>query len=300
MKNILSLISVSLTLLPSFYLSQFKIKEQKTYNSNKKVYVKKTKTAVNGIVYGDYKLNKNKKVYFELNYINGTQNGVSKFWDKKTGQILWEYSYLNGKFDGAHKKWEKGKLKHIQYYKNGNLYKSCFDFYNNNQPAYCKMYNNDNVVVKRLGWFQDGQQSYETIFKNGEEISVTKWLKNGCKMKTNFQTNKTLYWDADGNTCDGKEANFPGGEKKLYEYLNENINYPKIAKMLSEQGKVFVEFVVLEDGNIIDTKVIKGVSLELDNEAKRVVKNMPNWIPGQVCSNNIKQTYVLPISFKID
>ena len=92
---------------------------------------------------------------------------------------------------------------------------------------------------------------------------------------------------------------FVGGDKALYEYLSNNIKYPKREKQIGIEGKVYVEFVVGKKGEITDVKIKRGVSEALDAEAIRVIKSMPNWLPGKQNGRAVKVIYVMPISFKI-
>ncbi len=92
---------------------------------------------------------------------------------------------------------------------------------------------------------------------------------------------------------------FVGGNKALYEYLSNNIKYPKREKQIGVEGKVYVEFVVGKKGEITDVKIKKGVNEALDAEAIRVIKSMPNWLPGKQNGRAVKVIYVMPISFKI-
>ena len=96
-----------------------------------------------------------------------------------------------------------------------------------------------------------------------------------------------------------QEASFPGGMKALMKYLSTNIKYPEAAINISIQGKVYIQFVVLKTGAISDVNVLRGVSKELDDEAKRVVRMMPNWIPA--IQNNVKvnSRVTIPINFKL-
>ena len=93
---------------------------------------------------------------------------------------------------------------------------------------------------------------------------------------------------------------FIGGVGKLYEYLGNNIVYPEQAKDFSIQGKVFVQFVIWKDGTIKEVKVVKGAHKLLNNEALRVVKNMPKWKPGKQRGINVNARFTLPIKFRIN
>lgn len=96
-------------------------------------------------------------------------------------------------------------------------------------------------------------------------------------------------------------AEFLGGMTALRDYLMKNVKYPAIAKDAGIQGKCYLRFVVNTDGSVSDVKVLRGVSdcPECDQEALRVVKNMPNWIPGKINGKVVKMYYNLPISFKL-
>jgi len=90
---------------------------------------------------------------------------------------------------------------------------------------------------------------------------------------------------------------FPGGQKKLFEYLGKNIKFPPAAKANGISGKVYVNFTVGKDGKIGDVKVLRGVHDLLDKEAVRVVKSFPNWKPGKQRGKAVKVSYNLPINF---
>jgi protein TonB len=92
---------------------------------------------------------------------------------------------------------------------------------------------------------------------------------------------------------------FPGGDKKLFKFLKKNIKYPKEARRKEIEGRVYISFVIDEQGMVQDVRVIKGVSPELDEEAVRVVKLMPKWTPGSQKGKPIKVQYTLPIIFHL-
>ncbi len=67
----------------------------------------------------------------------------------------------------------------------------------------------------------------------------------------------------------------------------------------NEIGKVFVSFVVEKDGSIQNVKVEKGVSSILDEEAMRVVRNMPKWTPAMKDGKEVRTSLTLPIVFHL-
>ena len=92
---------------------------------------------------------------------------------------------------------------------------------------------------------------------------------------------------------------FPGGEADMYKFITSNIKYPEEAKELGIQGKVFVNFVVEPDGSISGVKIMRGIGGGCDEEAIRVVKAMPKWIPGKQRGVPVRVYFNLPIKFTL-
>jgi len=97
-----------------------------------------------------------------------------------------------------------------------------------------------------------------------------------------------------------KEAEFPGGAAALQSYIVNNIQYPETSIDMDEQGKVYLSFVVGADGSISKVSVERGVSPDLDREAKRVVRSMPKWIPGEAEGKKVATRCRLPIVFTLN
>jgi|GEM_PF-506921 TonB family protein len=92
---------------------------------------------------------------------------------------------------------------------------------------------------------------------------------------------------------------FPGGDEKLLNYLAQNIHYPAIAKKAAIQGRVLVNFTVTKSGKVKDVTVLKGIGGGCDEEAMRVVKSFPKWIPGKLKGVPVDVSFTLPIIFKL-
>ncbi len=93
---------------------------------------------------------------------------------------------------------------------------------------------------------------------------------------------------------------FPGGESARIKYLNENIKYPQMARESGIQGRVFVTFVVEKDGKVTDVRVLRGIGGGCDEEAVRVIKNMPNWNAGKQRGKPVRVQFNMPILFKLN
>jgi TonB family protein len=92
---------------------------------------------------------------------------------------------------------------------------------------------------------------------------------------------------------------FPGGEAEMMKFLQSNIQYPVNAAKNNVEGRVILQFVVEKDGQIGEVKVVRSVDPELDAEALRVVKLLPNFIPGRQDGKPVAVWYTIPISFKL-
>lgn len=93
---------------------------------------------------------------------------------------------------------------------------------------------------------------------------------------------------------------FPGGEMALFKFLNDNVKYPVIAKENGIQGTAIVSFVVNTDGSIVDVEIEKASGdASLDKEARRVIKCMPNWIPGRNEGKVVRVKYTVPVNFRL-
>ncbi len=93
---------------------------------------------------------------------------------------------------------------------------------------------------------------------------------------------------------------FPGGMGALMTYLATHIKYPPLAKESGIQGRVFINFVVEPDGSIDHVKILRGIGGGCDEEAVRVVKNMPKWIPGKQRGKPVRVSFNLPVKFTLE
>lgn len=95
------------------------------------------------------------------------------------------------------------------------------------------------------------------------------------------------------------EAEFPGGAGEMMSWIGNNVVYPEISIQMEEQGKVYLSFIVEKDGSITGINVEKSVSTELDREAKRLLRNMPSWTPGEIAGKRVRTRCRLPIVFTL-
>ena len=155
------------------------------------------------------------------------------------------------------------------------------------------------ILVTTKKWANGNDATFEIIsslkktIKDTSTIIEKKTLVNldSTKIKPEFE----IYEIVD------KSAEFPGGIAELMKYIQNNIQYPNLAEEKRIVGKCFLKFVVLADGTIGEIKLLKGVPncKECDNEAIKLVQNMPNWTPAKVGNKFVNSWYTLPLSFTI-
>ena len=98
----------------------------------------------------------------------------------------------------------------------------------------------------------------------------------------------------------GHMPSFPGGDVALMKFIKDNMIYPYEALKNRIEGKVIIQFVVTKTGKVGKVKVVRSVNKELDQEAVRLIKMLPDFSPGR---NNVGEPvnvwYILPVIFKL-
>lgn len=92
---------------------------------------------------------------------------------------------------------------------------------------------------------------------------------------------------------------FPGGIDELLQFINDNMKYPTKAQTEGIQGRVTVQFIVDENGCIIEPNIVRSVEPSLDKEALRIIKMLPQWKPGTLKGKAVKVKYTVPVVFKL-
>ena len=121
----------------------------------------------------------------------------------------------------------------------------------------------------------------EKVFDNAEEASKTSIAKNEA-----FDVVEQM-------------PVFPGGQQALMAFLANTIKYPEQAQKEGIQGRVIVQFIVNENGQVGDVTLARGVDASLDAEAIRVVKEMPKWTPGKMNGEDVAVKYTIPVNFAL-
>ena len=138
------------------------------------------------------------------------------------------------------------------------------------------------------------------------------YFYNGVNIDGGYLKGSGVYYDNNGQYLFPvleTEAEFPGGNKVLTEWIKSNMQYPKECVENKIEGRAFVRFVVKKDGSIDNVEILKSSrNSELDQEALRLMndEDMPQWIPAKQFSESdgkyikVDSRFVMPIVFKLN
>ncbi|HNS18657.1 MAG TPA: energy transducer TonB [Bacteroidales bacterium] len=96
-----------------------------------------------------------------------------------------------------------------------------------------------------------------------------------------------------------ESPSFPGGEEARIRFLQENIEYPQMARESGIQGTVYMTFVVEPSGSVSAVRVLRGIGGGCDEEAIRVIQKMPRWNPGKQRGKPVRVQFTMPIKFTL-
>jgi periplasmic protein TonB len=157
---------------------------------------------------------------------------------------------------------------------------------------------------------KDEEVKEEDELKSQDEIKNAKGIISIADVKGNDDINGKDIADVKASVTQVVEEKvydvieqmpiFPGGEGELLSYISKNLKYPVIAAENGIQGKVILRFVVNKSGKVDKVEVLRTLDTACDKEAVRVVKSLPDFIPGKQNGANVSVWYTLPITFKLE
>lgn len=104
-------------------------------------------------------------------------------------------------------------------------------------------------------------------------------------------------FDACAEVEGGNQEKVACANKKLLQYVGSQVNYPNIARENNIEGLVVIQFIVEKDGSISNAKIARDIGGGCGTEALRVVKKMPNWVPGRQRNKLVRVKFSLPVKF---
>jgi len=309
-----------------------KTSQKKAFYYQKKVKVNKELVyseiyTMKGVIYQKgYYQSKDSKIrdgQFETFYPDGSLHQEGKYLnDVQVG--LWTIYYPTGEkksYGNYNAEGEKdsiwislhknGKVKSSGQYLKGERIGEWVGFFDDGDKEFVKHYNEDGKLHGAYLYYGLEKMVYDTgMYENGDKIGEWRYYFNSGKPSAVVTYEKgeavnATYWNEDGKEVNAKkqvvnqDATFPGGESEMYAFLGKSLRYPPDARDNDIQGRLYASFIIDENGEIIDIKILRGLYPSIDNEAIRVIKSMPNWLPGISENRKAKVRYTLPLVFKL-
>lgn len=128
-----------------------------------------------------------------------------------------------------------------------------------------------------------------------KDVAFSAYISLSKDGSFNSEILKSRYRATDGD----KPAVFPGGMERLGEFLREEIRYPQEALAKKLQGRVQCRLQIDNTGKITNIEVAKGLSPELDREAMRVARSLPDFEPAVFEGSKVKSILVISVTFRI-
>ena len=150
-------------------------------------------------------------------------------------------------------------------------------------------------VIKKVGDWKPG-------ILNGKNVTVSYTLPVRFEIREGSQSdlvNGESENDKSVYTVVEKMPEYPGGESALLEDIHYFLIYPVKAKIDGISGRVFVQFVINKDGNLVDEKIVRGIRADVDSAALETLRSLKQWTPGEQNGKHVNIQFTLPISFRI-
>lgn len=169
-------------------------------------------------------------------------------------------------------------------------------------------------VIDSTGIYRTQAFFYREPYKRQEDLNVQCFLRFSQAEEVRFFGEREANYelelaDRDALTriedsmnmlyCPGG-PNYPGGALSMTSFLSKYVEYPKEAIAQGVSGTVYLKFIVEKDGGITNIEVERGVSKEIDEEAKRILRYMPKWDPALCEGKPMRCRVILPVVFNLE
>lgn len=256
--------------------------------------------------YISYYENGNKKE--EGNRINGSKSGEWNRWFEN-GQLKENSKYIKGGKVGIWKTWyQNGQIQSEKESIQGNgkpsyLSNKLISYWDSTGTQFVTNGNGEVVYYYDKSDHPSSKGAYQDGFKNGTWEGYTE--EGQLSYRETYKKNNVsgLSWDEEGNEYKYKDLEVrpepKGGIESFYSYVGKSMKYPVSARKNGTEDRVYVQFEVDEEGNIINIELLKGIGKDCDAESVRIIKNSPKWKPGLMRGQPIIEKVILPITFKL-
>ncbi len=100
-------------------------------------------------------------------------------------------------------------------------------------------------------------------------------------------------------SCASNSDIYGCSDATLAQYIYSNLRYPAEARKKGIHGSAYAEWDVMPNGSITNIRIPQTLNNDIEAECRRLLKNMPQWMPAQKNGLEIKRTVSLAIDFKL-
>jgi len=167
------------------------------------------------------------------------------------------------------------------------------------------IYNNNTSNKELLRAILNAENTGSEVEVKKEPVPVNQY-ESGVGIETNVNKESEIHEETEVPE-ENKEVytiveempSYPGGEVERNKFLADNIVYPQQATKNGIQGTVYVSFIINSKGEITNVNILRGIGGGCDEEAFRVIKMMPDWIPGKQNGKTVRVLFNMPIYFRL-
>lgn len=215
--------------------------------------------------------------------------------DFKTGPFVYYYpngkkqimcTYSDNQLEGKYMEWfDNGQPKTEKYYKHNLL--------NGTEKAWSK----EGELLKKAG-YKDGMKNgyFYTYYNNGQPVRKDrykndKFIDGKCFTREGKDTTYFAYFVMPKFQGEGLGA--------FKNFVLEQLQYPDTAMNKLEEGRVFINFTINKLGQVVKAHIVKADKDYFNEEALRVIKSSPKWLPGKKDGKLVDVNITVPIRFAI-
>jgi antitoxin component YwqK of YwqJK toxin-antitoxin module len=233
--------------------------------------------------------------WFRYFHPNGNLSSAGRYTNGKKEGLWLSYHYNGMMNDSAFYEADKLKGTKIGWYNNGFMSDSA-DYTSDGKAVYVSWFDDGNA--SSAGRYSNGKKegTWQYFHKNGHNAALEKYRQDILLSRTYYDENGTQLADTSNKD---RDAEFKGGEKKWQEYLTGSLQFPEDVKLVNTDViTVVVDATIDEEGKISDVYVSVPFDPKFDDEALRVMKRSPKWLPAIRQNRRVKSYIRQPISFR--
>jgi len=204
-------------------------------------------------------------------------------WYYHNGNVQRDAIFQEGEIVGVERAYfEDGTLNYQQVHRNKLVF-----YYQYNSRMGEPMLHNGNGLIVNTG--NDPNNKFNTTYMEVKDSLLT-------RIYSVLSPADTVYLYAD------EAAYYRDGMPQFYQNLASEMNgrYPRAARRMGIEGKVFIQFVVDERGAIQESWVLKGIGGGCDEAALLAFNKLAQWEPARHAGTPVKSMHILPVTFRLN